>query len=60
MEKVEQKTTVVKVYVDTKRRVSRVARRMADQQDRKISDLEIHDTLIKSALPRFERKLGLK
>lgn len=58
-QKVENSTSV-RIYLKTKERLKRVARKLADREDRVVTELEIADDLISHGLKNKERKLGIK
>lgn len=60
MGKVAEKTNgAVKVYPATKDRVTKLALRMSDREQRRVSEAELYDTFAKAALPKLEKKFGL-
>ena len=62
MEEQVQKTkesTTVRIYGKTKERLKKVVRRLADKDDRDVTDLEIADQILNEGLTKHERKLGL-
>lgn len=52
--------TTVRISRKNKERVQRVARKIADREDRRCSELEIADEILNAGLPKYERKLGIK
>lgn len=52
--------TTVRISRKTKERVQRVARKIADREDRRCSEVEIADEILAAGLPRYERRLGIK
>lgn len=51
--------TTVRISRKTKERVQRVVRKMADRQDRRVTEVEIADEILTAGLPKYERKLGI-
>lgn len=51
--------TTVRISRKNKERVQRVARKIADREDRRVSEVEIADEILNAGLPKYERKLGI-
>jgi hypothetical protein len=54
-----QQTTLVRIPTSKKERIARVARKIADKENRYVTEGEIVDQLIDAPLNRIERKLGI-
>jgi hypothetical protein len=53
-------STTVRIYGKTKGRLKKVVRKIADQEDRDVTELEIADELLNEGLQKRERKLGIE
>lgn len=63
MQTESQKTdrqTTVRIFGKTKERIQTVARKLADREDRRVTEVEIADQILNAGLPKLERKLGIK
>lgn len=51
--------TTVRISGNTKERIQRVVRKMADKQDRRVTEVEVADQILTDGLPAIERELGI-
>lgn len=52
-------STSVRISEKTKERLQRVVRKMADREDRRVTELEIADRILTKGLRALEKDLGL-
>ena len=55
-----QQQTTVRIYKGTKERIQEVVRKMTGQGPRRVSEIEVADSIITQHLPKLERKFGIK
>lgn len=55
-----QQTTSVRIAMQKKERVARIAFTMMGKENRHVTEFEIVNRCLDLALPRMERKLGIK
>jgi len=58
MQKTDKQTTV-RIYEKTKGRLQKVIRKLADREDRNVSEIEIAEEIMSRELKKYERKLGI-
>lgn len=53
------KQTTVRIYEETKDRLQKVVRKLAANEDRNVTEIEIAEEIMQKELPKYERKLGI-
>ena len=52
--------TTVRIYKGTKESLQEVVRKMTGRGTRRVSEIEIADSILNKELPKLKRKLGIK
>jgi hypothetical protein len=58
MPKTDNQTTV-RIYEGTKKRLQKVVRKLANEENRTVTEIEIAEEIFKAGLSKRERKLGI-
>jgi hypothetical protein len=53
------KQTTVRIYEGTKKRLQKVVRKLANEENRTVTEIEIAEEIFKAGLSKRERKLGI-